>query len=182
MTLRVVTPPAQMVSTADAKLHLRVDHSDDDARIASLIVAATDAIEAATQRRFMTQVLEWVLPCWRYPMRLPVAPIVAGDLSVAYADEVLGETDLDPTSYVVRPQGETLAVCPIEGLVWPLLDPDADELVVVTFTAGADAAPITAVEACKLLVEYYYESRDWPLAPSGLPRTVESLIAPLRWS
>ncbi len=180
MTVRVVTPPAQMVSTADAKLHLRVDHSEDDARITSLIAAATADIEAATQRRFMEQELEWVLSRWVYPMRLPVAPVASVE-SVTYADEALGATVLGTSYYRVAPDGEGKIITATDGSVWPVLDPDAAERVVVAFTAGEDAAPKEAIEACKLLVEYYYESRDWPLAASGLPQVVESLIASLRW-
>lgn len=180
MTVRVVTPPAQMVSTAEAKLHLRVDHSEDDARITSLIAAATAELEAATQRRFMEQELEWVLPRWAYPMRLPVAPIASVE-SITYADEVEGETVLPTTEYRVAPSGEGKSITATDGTVWPVLDPDAPERVVVAFTAGETSAPLSAVEACKLLVEYHYERRDWPLAASGLPTVVEALIAPLRW-
>lgn len=183
MALRVVTPPADMlVSLEDVKVHLRVEHSDDDARLTSLIGAATEALEAATQRRFMAQALEWVLPNWRYPMRLPVAPASADGLIVTYADEVLGDTALSTADYVVRAIGATLAVCAAEGTVLPVLDPDAEERVVIAFTAGEANAPLAAVEACKLLVEYYYEGRDWPLAASGLPVVVDSLIAQYRWA
>lgn len=181
MTVRVVTPPAQMVSTADAKLHLRVDHSEDDARIASLIAAATAELEAATQRRFMEQELEWVRPHWSYPMRLPVAPVASVD-GITYADEIEGGTVLATTEYRVAPSGEGTIITATDGTVWPVLDPDAEERVVIAFTAGEEAAPTSAVVACKLLVEYYYERREWPLAPSGLPTCVEGLIAPLRWN
>lgn len=182
MTLRVVTPPGLLVSVDAAKVHLRVDHADADARITSLIGAATEALEAATQRRFLAQALEWVLPNWRYPMRLPVAPASAAGLVVTYADEILGDEALATTEYVVRPIGATLAVTAAEGTIWPVLDPDAEERVVIRFAAGDAAAPLAVVEACKLLVEYYYEGRDWPLAASGLPLVVECLIAPFRWA
>lgn len=183
MTLRVVTAATvPLVSTDAVKIHLRVDHDDDDARIASLVGAATEALEAATQRRFMVQTLEWVLLNWRSPMRLPVAPATADGLTVTYADEILGDTVLATTEYVVRPSGATLAVTAAEGTILPVLDPDAEERVVIAFDAGEAAAPLAAVEACKLLVEYLYEGRDWPLAPSGLPIVVEGLIAGLRWA
>lgn len=182
MTLRVVTSPGLLVSVDAAKVHLRVDHAEDDARITSLIGAATEALEAATQRRFMVQELAWVLPNWRYPMRLPVAPASEEGLVVTYADEILGDTALSAAGYVVRPIGATLGVCAAEGVIWPVLDPDAAERVVITFSAGEATAPTAAAEACKLLVEYYYEGRDWPLAASGLPVVVESLIAAFRWA
>lgn len=183
MTLRVVTPPSGLlVSLADTKQHLKVLHTEDDARITSLIGAATDALEATTQRRFLSQGLEWVLPGWRYPMRLPIAGVDASSVKVTYADEVLGAVALPKADYVVRPRGQTVAIFATDGSVWPVLDPDAAERVVIAFTAGEATAPAGVAEACKLMVEYLYMARDWPLAPSGLPVVVESLIASWRWS
>jgi uncharacterized phiE125 gp8 family phage protein len=44
--VRVTAPPGDVVSLADAKTHLHVDGSDDDAYIASLVAAATAYIDA----------------------------------------------------------------------------------------------------------------------------------------
>ena len=55
MPLQLVTPPAEEpVSLAEARLHLRVDFTDDDALITSLIAAARQAAETLTGRQFVT--------------------------------------------------------------------------------------------------------------------------------
>ncbi len=183
MTVRVVTPPTGLlVSLPDMKQHLRVLHSEDDARLTAMIGAATETLEATTQRRFLTQGLEWVLTHWLYPMRLPVAGVDAESVEITYADEVLGALALPEADYVVRPSGETVAIFATDGSVWPVLDPDAAERVVIAF--DVDPPPETAgvAEACKLMVEYLYRAHDWPLASSGLPLCVETMIRPYRWS
>ena len=51
MPLQLVTPPAEEpVSLSDAKLHLRVDFTDDDALILAFIVAARQHSEMLTRR------------------------------------------------------------------------------------------------------------------------------------
>jgi uncharacterized phiE125 gp8 family phage protein len=60
MPLELVTPPAiEPVALSDAKLHLKVDTTDDDALITSLITAARARAEWHTGRAFITQ--SWIL-------------------------------------------------------------------------------------------------------------------------
>lgn len=179
MSLRVVTAPAALVTVAEAKVHLRVQHSDDDTRIGGLIQAATESIEAATQRRFMTQELEWVLSGWRPALRLPVAPVSLDDLAITFIGEGGVSATMSPEGYRLAPSGATACISPLAA--WPMLDAVAGERVVIRFKAGETSPPSAAVEACKLLIEHVYEARDWPLAASGLPTVVETFIAPLRW-
>lgn len=64
--LLLVTPPAaEPVSLAEAKAHLRVDISDDDALINALIVAARRSVELITGQRLMAQTWQYFLD--RYP-------------------------------------------------------------------------------------------------------------------
>jgi uncharacterized phiE125 gp8 family phage protein len=77
MPLELVTPPAvEPVALSDAKLHLKVDTSDDDALITSLITAARARAEWHTGRAFITQSWRMWLDCWpgaRGDDRLPPA-------------------------------------------------------------------------------------------------------------
>ena len=78
MGLRVTTPPAdEPVSLADARAHLRVDGTDEDALIGGLIVAAREYAEGFTGRRFVTTDMELTLEQFpaggivRFPANVP---------------------------------------------------------------------------------------------------------------
>ena len=73
MPLQLVTPPAEEpVSLADAKLHLRVDFTDDDALITSLIAAARQAAETLTGRQIVTARWKLVLDSFPGPSLMGV--------------------------------------------------------------------------------------------------------------
>jgi len=68
MSLTLNTPPAaEPVTLADAKAHLKVDSTDDDALIASLITAARARAEWHTGRALVTQ--SWTLWLDAWPQR-----------------------------------------------------------------------------------------------------------------
>ena len=80
--LRIVTPPASdPITLAEAKAQLRVSDSSNDVVIQALIPAATRFCQSLVQRVFVVQTLEWVLPCWRGALEIPVAPIVADQIA-----------------------------------------------------------------------------------------------------
>ena len=190
MTLRVVSAATVWpVTLAQAKAHLGVWHSDFDARITALIKTATAAVEAATQRVFLRQTLEWSLPCWTARViRLPIAADTIENLEIAYV--ALGQDEavtLDPSEFVVSRSGHTLCVRPIASTTWPVLEPDAVDRVLITFDAGEPgaeaAAPSEVATAVLFMVEYLFDPNapQWKFAASGLPETVELLVQSLRW-
>ncbi len=187
MSLRVVSAATAWPVTQDqAKAHLGVWHSDFDTRITALIKTATAAVEAATQRVFLRQTLEWALPCWTARViRLPIAADTIDELEIAYVASGQDEpTTLSSSDYVISPSGPTLSVRPRAGLDWPALDPDAVDRVLITFRAGDEsAAPPEVATAVLFMVEYLFDpgAPHWRFAPSGLPETVELLVQSLRW-
>jgi len=90
MTIRVITPPEPFVVPAD----IAGSHAADDARVASMIAAATEEIDGYTGwlgRCLGPQLLEWSLnkwPCQNFA--LPIGP----------------ELEIDSVTYV-DPEGET---------------------------------------------------------------------------
>ena len=193
MALRVVTAPAAgLISLADAKAQLRVQFDDDDNLITALVLAATDQVQANTQRRYMPQSLQWILQGWGDHMVLPVAP--GGDsqgieiTGVTYVDENGATQTLDPSIYWARPHGDTLRLVLQWYQIWPWLG-DGPDRVVISFEITEDsvASPM-AVHACKLLVSHWYENRDAVVgvdnrdSSTPLPFGVEALLSPERWS
>jgi uncharacterized phiE125 gp8 family phage protein len=184
MTVRVAAAATSSPVTLDqAKARLNILHNDDNTVVTGLIKTATAEVEAATQRRFITQTLEWVLPCWPARcFRLPVATNVRDDFSIAFQAENGEVITMDAADFVVSPSGETLSVRPVSGLSWPILHRDAVEPIVISFKAGSNVAPEEAQTAILFMVEYLYApSPDWKLTASGLPECVETLVSIMRW-
>ena len=175
-----------------AKAHLRVDFDDDDDLIEALLLSASSMIEAETQRRYLTQTVEWVLDCWP-DGPLPIAG--AGDSSdlaigaVRYADDTGASQVLDASLYWDRPTGDTRQLVRRWGVEWPFLG-DAAERVVVPIAVTGELAdvPPQAAAACKLLLSHLYHNRDAVVgvddrdSSAPLPLGVEYLCSPLRWS
>jgi uncharacterized phiE125 gp8 family phage protein len=88
--LRIVTPPAGYpISLDEAKAQLRISDSSSDTLISGLIPAATKFCQSLVQKVFVAQTLEWVLPCWRECLELPLAPISADQVTfIKYVDWV----------------------------------------------------------------------------------------------
>lgn len=68
MPLQLISPPAEEpLSLAEAKLHLRVDFSDEDALISALISAARQAAETITARQLVTARWKYILDAFPDP-------------------------------------------------------------------------------------------------------------------
>lgn len=86
MTSRLITAPAvEPVTVAEARAHLYVGHSDDDAIIGAFIAAAREDCEHRTQRALVTQTWERTLDGFPAAISLPMAPL-ASVTSVKYID------------------------------------------------------------------------------------------------
>jgi uncharacterized phiE125 gp8 family phage protein len=179
----LVSPPlATPVSLAEAKAHLRVDFSDEDALISGLIQAATAHLDGWTGilgRALMPQT--WALSLDRFPagaIGLPVGPVTFV-VDVSYVDP-------DGVTQVVPSGDFDVDIAPVEGWVipraggWPATL-DMANAVTVRWQAGT-GAPAPVKQAILLLVGHWYQNRE-PTAQGGrpaIPLTVDALVAPLR--
>ena len=194
MALRVVTPAkGTIVTLAEAKAHCRVDANDEDDFIEGLILDAGELLEAETQRRFLTQTLEWVRECWDDPMVLPIAgptdssSIAIGAITYTALD---GTTQtLDPSLYWDRAAGQTRKVVRRWFVIWPWLG-DGAERVVIRFTVTGTAVntPRKIKRAALLLISHWYRNRDAVVgvdardSSTELPLGVEALVSGERWA
>lgn len=184
--VRTEAPSQALLELTDAKAHLRVLHSDEDALIEGLVAAAQahlDGFSGVLGRALVTQ--EWSRSFDGLPactsFRLPLGPL--GDaVSVTYFDAAGVEqsfTDFHAVADAIGPM-----VVLTDGAQWPstATRPDA---VTVTWTCGyGDPADVPAaiIHAAKLLIGHWYANRE-AAAPSGmndLPMAVQALIAPYR--
>jgi len=161
--IRRVTAPATLpVTLTEAKAQCRVDHSDEDTYIESLIrraVALFDG-EGELGRAMITQTwAQWVdqAPGW---VRLKMSPFIALT-SVQYYDDagVLHTATL--SDFETRLQGDFVICKPKEGFEWPAADARQDAIK-ITYTAGFGTAadvPETVKHAILLAVGHWYERR-----------------------
>lgn len=184
----LVTPPAALLTTAEAKAHLRVDHSDEDTLIDSLVAAATQHLDGRAGilgRAIVNQ-------AWRLDVAAPCGGIIVIDMpdvsavaSVKYLSAGV-ETTWDSAEWRLGalPAGRFF-IEPKDGYSWPAAD-DQEDAFRVAFTAGfgaAAAVPAPLKAAVLLLVGHWYEHREEVVigqAPAVLPRAVDALIAPYR--
>lgn len=181
-TLRTIAPATAPVSLSEAKLHLRVDGSDEDSLITGLIDAATAHFDGqgVLGRAMVTQSwAQWVdqTPGW---VRLTVGPFQSLT-SVEYydADNALQTATL--ADFEVRLDGDFVIVKPKKDHVWPnaYIRQDA---IKITYVAGfGDAAtdvPQSIRQAILLTVGHWYENREAVVEGNykSLPMAVEALI------
>jgi uncharacterized phiE125 gp8 family phage protein len=185
MSVVVIDPPEYpVVSLEEAKVHLRVDHDDDNDYIESLVAVATATIDGPTGwlgRCLVEQTLEWrgsgFGPC---DGRLPYPPVAEIE-SVKYDDGAGVEQTIPDTDYRLVGQPGQPRIVRAYGSSWPSARCD-DESVRIRYTAGwpvetegdGDGAvtiwtgPAPIRHAILLMVSELYENRE---AASDRPRT-----------
>lgn len=190
--LSIVTPPSTpLLDTAAAKLHLRVDHDDEDAYIDALVAAATghlDGPQGILGRCLITQTLMALFDCFpdgRAPLRLSCPPLqtvsqiryrdTAGDWQTMPASDYRAITSMSRRGFVE----------PAVGTQWPTGLADGTGNVEITYTAGygssAADAPAEIIHAVRLLLGHFYENREQVITgtiATEVPFAVKALVAP----
>ena len=149
MALWLVTAPAsEPITTAVAKLHLRVDHSVDDALIDTLCAAAREYVETGTGRKCITQTWDLKLdafPCNNGAIWLAFPPVTSVT-SITYVDTNGTTQTLSSALYTTDlPPGVASAyarIVPAYQQTWPLTR-EVPNAVVVRYACGfANAAAV----------------------------------------
>jgi uncharacterized phiE125 gp8 family phage protein len=158
---RVTTAPAEEpVTLEEAKLFLRVDGSDEDALITSLITVARQVCEAYAGLSFITQTRSVKLDRFSGDLALPYGPVDPDSIEVEYIDSDDADQTLDPASYYIDVQSG-LAKLRVNSDGWPGTNRTLNN-VVVTYDAGyenAAAVPEVIKLAIKKRIAFDYEKR-----------------------
>lgn len=186
-SVAVVTPPAEEpVTLAEARLHLRVDATGEDALITALIQAAREWCEQHTGRAFVTQTLRYRLA--QFPrcrtVELPRGP-AQSITSVGYVDPALSVQTLDAAKYGLAADASPPRLELAPSLSWPDTY-DAQDAVTITYVAGygaASAVPFPIKQAILVMVGELYSRREDAVAGMTIQAAqmgVERLLAPYR--
>jgi len=190
MALTLVTAPTvEPVSLAEAKSHLRVDITDDNAYITSLITVVRMQVEEWLRRALITQTWRLTLDTWpaadHFLLPWPALQSVAG---VAYIDDDGDSNTFSASKYIVDTDSEPGRVALNRGETWPGDTLQAINGVQVTYVAGyGDAAsdvPEAIQQAILLQIGDLYENREATLIAQGATVTqlpaAERLLWPYR--
>lgn len=192
---RVTEPSTEPITSAEAKLWLKIDSTDDDAIITSLIASARAVFESMTGRALIdtTYRAEWdqvpavgsyVGAAVSRQLELPRAPFKSSSPVswVKYLDTAGSLTTISASDYTVE-TGRSPDYFPRlrlkEAADWPDLG-DYPAALSCQFIAGygssANAVPEEIKTCLKLLVAHFYQNR----APVNIGNIVNELPFGLR--
>lgn len=187
MSLQQITAPLiEPVSLDDTKAHLRVDGTDEDALISSLILTSRLHIEAALGLALITQ--SWRLLLDRWPkegeVRIPLRPLQS--ISEVRTYNAAGASEVLATErYMVDAAANPGRLVPV-GPGWPLPGRAANGIEIGFIAGYGDTdgdVPAPIRQALLLLVAHWYEHRD-PVeigtAAAAIPAAVSRLLKPYR--
>jgi len=192
MSIKQTTAPsAEPVTTTQAKTHMRVDTSDDDTYIDTLVSAARSFCENFTGRQFVTATWTWKMD--RFPSRLDAShpwrkqemtvprPPLASVSSITYVDVDGAAQTWSSSLYDVDSNGDPGRIVPTYGEDFPGVRVQNDAVTVV-YTAGyggASDVPQEIKQAILLLAAHWYENREASIvgvSASTIPLAVDSIL------
>jgi len=179
-------PPLEPVTVAEAKAHLRVDGTNEDTLIASLILTSRLHIETALGLAFITQGWTLLLDAWptEKSMELPLRPLQSID-EVRVLSAEGDAAVVEATTYLVDIVGVPPRLVRT-GVLWPAPGQAANGIE-IDFTAGfgslASDVPSPLRQALLLLIAHWHEHRD-PIEigspATAIPAGVAELLGPYR--
>jgi uncharacterized phiE125 gp8 family phage protein len=169
------------VTLAQAKLHLRVDHDDENAAISLLCTGARETCEAFTNRALASGT--WTLKLDAFPYELIRIPVGVANLSVQsinYVDADGVEQTWANTEYLVlQRQDQFPEIVPAYGWSFPSTRCQRDA-VTISFTAEDSPCPTALVQGMLLQIGHLYEQRESTVV--GTSATVLPLGRNALWS
>lgn len=172
------------ITLDEAKLHLRVDISDDDATIAEKLTMAREYVENATGLALGVKTFTAVLDNFpvRPPYKIEIPRSTVDEITdIKYVDDNGVEQTMDPADYALDAYVSPARITPKFGGVWPAITTKPSAVRVTFTTAGVVAA--AAKGAIKLLLGHFYENREATISGtiiSELPLGVQNLLSQLK--
>lgn len=195
------------ISVPQAKAHLRVDFTDDDAYIADLISAVRWKMERRYRRAILAQTMTLGLDSFSMPARqrdiaFPVSwwppagyssplntiidlrPPVQSITSVKYYDPSFVLQTLASNTYAVDLLQEPNRLFPVPGKQWPSTAPVPGAVQITHVSGHSDPSlvPENIIQAMYLAISNFYENREETvigtrLVTLALPDGVDKLMA-----
>ncbi len=189
----------EIMTLAEAKIHLRVIHTDEDAYITALIKGARQWIEKTCNRTFVPVNVTMYLDNFptgdntrkegpkKYAIEVPFPPL-ASVTTLSYVD-TNGVTQTLTVNTDFKTYNKSLdepgLIVPAYNAVWPITRdiPDAVTIVMICGYASSSVIPAAVKQACYEIVANHFENREEIVVgtiATKLPKSADVLLAPYK--
>jgi len=187
---RQTAPAVEPVTLSEAKAHLRIDSSDEDTLISTLITAAREWCEEYLDRSLIHQQYVMRLDSFPYEIELPRPPMATSGTTTALTlTYTLGDDStavLAATEYRIDRNSTPGVVRQLREGTWPA-NLDDQNAITVTWWAGYGASgssvPAAIRSAMLMLVAHLWRNREMTTeaALSEVPMGTKALLDSARW-
>jgi uncharacterized phiE125 gp8 family phage protein len=157
--VRTSDAATEPINSTEFKAIARIDGTDEDTYIGTIITTARQMAEEYCQRSFITQTWKLYGNQWRQKFFLPRGKVISVT-SIKYTDTAELDTTLSVNDYRASLQTDVGLIVPVDE--WPETDPDFPNSFEITYTAGygnAASVPEPIKQAIKLIAMDLYENR-----------------------
>jgi uncharacterized phiE125 gp8 family phage protein len=170
----ISTSGAALVSVTEARRHLNISSTYDDAWLVDAVSAATRYVEDRTNRSYRQQSRRLTMRTFddrryvhaeggnyfRRRVYFPRGPLVSSTgVSVTYVNAQGTTTTLPTSDYIVSDKDVPGHIVEAYNATWPDTY-NVDNDVTVNYTAGTTSVPPTVKLAVNMLVAHWYRTRE----------------------
>ncbi len=187
---RQTAPAVEPVTLSEAKAHLRIDSTDEDTLISTLVTAAREWCEEYLDRSLIHQQYVMRLDSFPYEIELPRPPMATSGTTTALTlTYTLGDDStavLAATEYRIDRNSTPGVVRQLREGTWPA-NLDDQNAITVTWWAGYGASgssvPAAIRSAMLMLVAHLWRNREMTTeaALSEVPMGTKALLDSARW-
>ncbi len=183
---RSVAPAVDLVTLAEAKAHLRVEHSAEDTLIQDYTTAAIELLDGrygTLGRALVNQTWILKLPCFPASrvIELPLPPLVSVT-DIKYNDTASAEQTMTATDYTVQADHFVGRIVLGSDKSWPSTDNEVDA-VTITYVAGfgatSAAVPAAIKAAARVIIGELYANRGFSMAPDAVQSNAQKAVTAL---
>jgi len=185
MKYQITSQPAlEPISLSEAKDHLRIDGTDEDTYLATVITAARKFCEQYCNRAFITQTWKQYPDVFSDGMKLSINP-VQSVTSITYYDVDGVSQTLNASQYQIDLSDDVCRIYEAVAVDFPDVQDEKINPITITYVAGYGSAatdvPMDIRHAIKLMISHLFENREGVLTVSSvqnipLPKTVQVLL------
>lgn len=184
LPLLIAGPAIEPLTLSQTKIFLKIDGTDDDDLVTTLIIAARLMVEAASNRVLVNQTWRLVLDEWPWDgvLRLPVAPV--SSIAAARVFDAAGNPQVVAANVLVLEQGNDPPLIRVSLPPSPIgrLSRGLEIDVVAGFGPAATDVPAPLRQAVLRLVARWFENRGDVVSrdAEALPVEIAALIRPYK--